>query len=150
MCRRTRPSETGRAAVAGAAMGAAPTAFPHEPQNCAPGVRAVPHLSQNMECPSSTKPYAKLAAKVPAPLGMRTLHYSSPSPASKAELSLPPACILVEAPKFIWGGWRLQAQRKNATPPQNRFSHGPRWDCTAAQASACVPIAVKHQERAGG
>ena len=51
-------------------MGAAPTAFPHEPQNCAPGVRAVPHRSQNMECPSSTKPYAKLAAKVPAPLGM--------------------------------------------------------------------------------
>src|SRR6266851_4063728 len=62
MCRWTRPSETGRAAVAGAAMGAAPTAFPHEPQNCAPGVRAVPHRSQNMECPSSTKPYAERAS----------------------------------------------------------------------------------------
>src|SRR5258708_26017028 len=51
MGRCTRPWETGRAALAGAARGAAPTAFPQELQNCAPGMRAAPHLSQNMECP---------------------------------------------------------------------------------------------------
>src|SRR5216683_638176 len=40
------------------------------------------------------------------------------------------------------------AEERHASP--KRLCHGPRWDCTAAQASACVPIAVKHQEHAGG
>ena len=40
------------AAGAEAAMGAAPTAFPQELQNCAPEVIGVPHLSQNMDSSS--------------------------------------------------------------------------------------------------
>ena len=52
----TAPAPTAPAPTAPAptAMGAMPAAFPHELQNCAPGVSGVPHLSQYMERPSST------------------------------------------------------------------------------------------------